>query len=592
MKTISVIIPAFNRKDYIASAIDSVLQQRLPKGWEMEVIVADDGSTDGTLRVVKTFGKKITLIKLPPAGKPAGPRNAALRKAKGELIAFQDSDDLWAPGKLLEQIPVFDDPNVVLSYGSAEIMDANGNKTGKYTFPPKLIGAQKTFKQLLATNFVSTLTVMVRRSALTEVGSFSELNDLRAVEDYELWLRIASKFPGGLAPVEKTLAYYRKHDQNISMDTNVGSLIKLGQVFYSLWQYDYLTNQQRKQLEQRIFENERGYSSLKNQLEPDTKPTISVIMSVYNGQQYLNRAVDSVLSQTFNNFEFIIIDDGSSEPILEELKRNDDPRMRIIPQTNHGLVYSLNQALKLARGNFIARMDSDDISLPDRFEKELKVITSHEKIGVVGSFFTYIDLEDKPTISMVSPTRDIDLKLTLLHVNPFGHGSTLIRKDVFVDVGEYDDNYHAAEDYDFWRRVSKNWMLAQVPESLYWYRINPASISHAKKEHQHESRDRVVEEMWQTIIPRVSPATIWKNHRYYQYLTSPYAKQIADSYLDIIYSVSIKALVRKKPRTFLRISAGLLLLSPRKFFRLYYFVCVKIVKHALINVGLYKVEKA
>jgi len=588
MKTISVIIPVYNRERYVASAIESVLSQQLPKGWEMEVIVADNSSTDNTVKVVKRFGKKVTLLNVLPSGRPAIPRNAALRQAKGELIAFQDSDDLWIPGKLIEQIPLFENPNVVLSYANAEIMDASGNKTGKYVTPQGKLKSQKTFKQLLATNFISTLTVVVRRSALDQVGYFNESNDLNGVEDYELWLRLTSRFPTGLVPIEQTLAYYREHEFNVSRDTSIGALAKLGRAFYSMWRYEFLTNQQRLQLEERIFKNELGYSSLKNQLEPDTKPVISVIMSVYNGLQYLSRAVDSILSQTFNNFEFIIIDDGSTEPVLEELKHNDDPRLRIVPQTNHGLVYSLNQALKLARGNFIARMDSDDISLPDRFEKELKVITSNEKIGIVGSFFTYIDLEDKPTITMVSPLIDTDLRLTLLHVNPFGHGSTLMRKDVFADVGEYDDNYHAAEDYDLWRRAAKNWMLAQVPESLYWYRINPASISHAKKEHQHTSRDRVVEELWANSIPIVQPSTIRKNYKYYKSMTSPYAALIADNYRAIIFGVALSALTRRKPRTFLRLTAGLSLITPRQAYRLYYLACVKIIKHALVKLRLYK----
>ncbi len=565
MKKISVIIPTFNRSDYIGQAVSSVLDQN-NLAYEIEVIVVDNGSTDNTESVLKKFGDKIIYLKIPEAGRPSIPRNVGINHATGDLIAFQDSDDIWAPDKLVTQLKIFEDPEAILSFGNAEVIDTEGKKLNKLVVDRKALTRTIDFKGLLATNAISTLTVIVRRNALDEVGLFNEDEKLRVGEDYDLWLRLAARFPKGLRPIDRSLAFYRQHSSNVSHDSGVGSLKNILVVLNSLWRVDYLSQEQRQQLEHRLFEIEENYSRLANETEPSSRPTISVVMSVYNGQAYLQRAVDSILRQTYKDFEFIIIEDGSTEPVLQQLRDIKDPRVRIIPQTNHGLVYSLNQGVKLARGTFIARQDSDDISVPERFSKELDLIKTDERLAVVGSFFTYVDLEDKPSITIVMPTLPEDLHLSLFYTNPIGHGTALIRKQALVEAGLYNDNYHAVEDYNLWRQLAPHWRFAIVPESLYLYRINPDSISHSKQSTQHDSRDKIVSELWSGPIPFLSPLTIRKHYKTYRQLPK-YAADVLDVYKNMLHNVAFESVRRKKWRTFVSTWSGLVLVAPPRALR-------------------------
>lgn len=217
---ISVIIPTYNREEYIEEAIKSVLQQKLPKNYELEVIVVDDGSTDSTAKILRKYKDTIIYRRIPNSGLPAVPRNIGLRIAKGGLVAFQDSDDLWEKDKLLVQIPAFNDPEVVLSYGNASIITSDGEPTGKIVISADMGKSGYVFEDLLRTNFVSTLTVVARKAAILDEGGFNESPKLRGVEDYELWLRLARE--GKFAFVDQPVALHRRHDLNISHDIKSG----------------------------------------------------------------------------------------------------------------------------------------------------------------------------------------------------------------------------------------------------------------------------------------------------------------------------------------------------------------------------------
>jgi glycosyltransferase involved in cell wall biosynthesis len=210
---ISVIIPTYNRADYIVDAIDSVINQK-DSIWSYEIIVVDDGSTDNTKQLLNRYGEKISYHRIKRSGLPARARNFGIAKAAGELIAFQDSDDLWIPDKFSLQVPAFDDKQTILSYGNAKIMSSLGKLSDKTIIPPGSGKTGRVFEDLLDVNFISTLTVMVRKDELTKSGGFNESPSLRAVEDYELWLRLATK--GRFVYIDESLAIHRRHDKNIS----------------------------------------------------------------------------------------------------------------------------------------------------------------------------------------------------------------------------------------------------------------------------------------------------------------------------------------------------------------------------------------
>lgn len=566
MKTVSVIIPTYNRSNYITHAIRSVLNQELPKGWSLEVVVVDDESTDNTVEVLKQFKSRIKYFKIPHSGMPAAPRNVGLKKASGELIAFQDSDDLWAPNKLMTQIKLFDDKNVVFSFANAEIMSTDGKKIGKQVVTKLQLSAGEKFHGLLQENVVSTLTVMVRKSVFDTVGSFNESPRLRAVEDYELWLRILAKYPKGAKSIDKPLAIYRQHENNISTTDAVTAVKRLIQVYGALWEAS-LTQKQRLETEKVLATMHENWSRLMN--ENGKSVPISVVMSVYNSEKFLKPAIESILNQTFKDFEFIIIDDGSTDRSVEIIESYNDPRIRLVKQTNHKLVYALNQGLKISRGEFIARQDADDISLPSRLEKELSWMISNDKRGLVSSYFTYIDeMTSKPTITLTFPTKHIDLVRNLYYTNPFAHSAAMIRKSAIVTAGYYRNDYDHNEDYDLWRRLAPHWELGVLPEVLLWYRISASSISHTNQDSQHRGGAKIIAELWQQPALFKSFTEIIKDARFYKTFDNTLKPTVLQQYVGQQVQLGIDLLKHSKLKAGFHTAFAALYLQPSSITRL------------------------
>ena len=565
MKNIlSVIIPTYNRAKYLGESLDSVISQKLPVGWKMEVIVVDDGSTDNTDHIIKSYVERgIKYYKIKHSGSPAIARNYAIRRAKGSLIAFQDSDDKWADNKLIKQRAIFEDESISLSYGNAEVMTETGKKTGKTIVSDKHLLNGAKFESLLKENVISTLTVIARKKCIVEVGGFDETKELIGVEDYELWLRILSNNPNIFLPIQKTLAFYRRHDNNVS---NVSTLLANEKLFLLMEKlYDKIDDSTtRKTLTNEILVHGHALSCAMDEADSSRAPIISIIMSVFNGQEYLRDAIDSVLNQTYDNFEFIIIDDGSSDDSIKIIKSYSDPRIRLITQTNHGLVYSLNKGAALARGGFVARQDADDISMPTRLEKQLNwMLTSHDR-GLVGTFFTYIDLKNKPlTTTICSPLKDLDLKRSMYLNNPFAHGSVMFRKQAFLESNGYRQEYYKAEDYDLWRRIARKWEIGQVPEILYWYRINPSGISQNNGIEQKNLTNRIIRQQYHEVIYDKSYSSVRDDFYYYKNLGNSFNSIISQQYKDQQIHLAFNFFIYGYIRAGLRTTLGSFMLQPK-----------------------------
>ncbi len=188
---VSIVIPTYNRARLVEQAVASVLAQRFR---DYEVLVVDDGSTDETVQRLERFGSQITVLRQPCRERGAA-RNAGIRASRGSLIAFLDSDDLWAPGKLTDDIErLQQDPGIGLVYCGVELIDEVGRSLGIPTSPS---WEGSVCEQLLLSNFIPNSSVIVRRACLEAVGGFSEDRELSGSEDWELWLRIAAQFPVG-----------------------------------------------------------------------------------------------------------------------------------------------------------------------------------------------------------------------------------------------------------------------------------------------------------------------------------------------------------------------------------------------------------
>lgn len=204
-------------------------------------------------------------------------------------------------------------------------------------------------------------------------------------------------------------------------------------------------------------------------------PTVSVVMCVYNGERFLREAVESILNQTFTDFEFIIVDDGSTDnswQILTEYATQDDRITLIRNETNMGISRSANRGLARVRGKYIARTDADDISLPNRLARQVDFLESHPEIGVLGGSIQLIDSSGKvnPRCWQL-PSEHGLLKWRFCFENPFVNVTVMMRQEVVAQTDGYHSEFiNYSEDYDLWQRLSNITRLAHVPDVLAYVR--------------------------------------------------------------------------------------------------------------------------
>jgi glycosyltransferase involved in cell wall biosynthesis len=210
-------------------------------------------------------------------------------------------------------------------------------------------------------------------------------------------------------------------------------------------------------------------------------PAISVAMSAYNAGPYLGEAIRSILRQSVSDFEFLILDDGSTDNTLSvaESYAAMDARIRVISRENRGLVFSLNQLLDEARAPLIARMDADDTCHPERFSRQMAFLASNPDHGLIGCDCTNIGPDgaslERPELRR--PEHFADLQANFETGPLILHNGVIYRRDLVRQVGGYRAAYAHAEDYDLWLRLSQVTKLANLPDNLVAYRIYPDQVS-------------------------------------------------------------------------------------------------------------------
>jgi glycosyltransferase involved in cell wall biosynthesis len=208
-----------------------------------------------------------------------------------------------------------------------------------------------------------------------------------------------------------------------------------------------------------------------------TPPVITVLMPVYNCAAYIESAVRSVLDQTYTDFEFLIIDDGSTDDTRKKILQFNDERIIFFPRKREGLVGQLNFGLKWARGEFVARTDGDDIMLPHRLRIQLRFLESHQDVGVVGSSFIKIDAKENRIGIERFPSTDKDIRNALPVYNPISHPSVMYRRSPVMNVGGYRDEFFPVEDLDLWLRLSTSTTFSNIDDPLMLKRVEKNSVT-------------------------------------------------------------------------------------------------------------------
>lgn len=212
----------------------------------------------------------------------------------------------------------------------------------------------------------------------------------------------------------------------------------------------------------------------------NSKPLVSVVMSVYNAQWTLAFAIDSVLQQTYSNFEFIIINDGSTDNtfyILNKYK-SQDSRIIVIDQKNQGLTKSLNVGINVAKGEYIARQDADDISLRCRLEKQIHFLENRKDVVLLGARAFEIS-KNKKVIGRFYDEEDINEVVFLK--NPIVHTSAFFRKNIFQEIGLYNEKFLVSQDFEAWIRLAEVGRIAMLDDVLVEYHIHEGSVSSTKR---------------------------------------------------------------------------------------------------------------
>lgn len=238
----------------------------------------------------------------------------------------------------------------------------------------------------------------------------------------------------------------------------------------------------------------------------NTNPKVSVLLPVYNGSNYVNEAIASILNQSFTNFEFIIINDGSTDNSLEIINSFDDSRIRLINNSiNSGIVKSLNTGLDQAVGKYILRMDADDISLPKRIEKQVNFMDKNPGIGISGTQVLILEGLKKKIKSnpFINPE---DIKANLLYKSSLAHPTVIMRKSLLDKHNlRYSEDYPYAEDYELWFRATQKFKITNMNQALLAYRKHDHRSSSMYSKEQMNSSKKIVKQALQLLQIAPSP---------------------------------------------------------------------------------------
>ncbi len=222
------------------------------------------------------------------------------------------------------------------------------------------------------------------------------------------------------------------------------------------------------------------------------EPLVTVLMTVHNGEPFLAEAVKSILGQSFSNFEFVIVNDASTDNSADLIAGWGDPRIRLVRNlSNLGQVRSLNIGLRLARGRYVARLDQDDIARPRRLEHQADYLEAHPDAALVGTWCRFIDHAGHPVGYFRPPSEHDAILEAMARMNPFVHSAVMFRRNPVIAAGGYPENYPYSMDFALWLTLGETFRLANLREELLDYRVHPSSVSRRRSQYAAHRREEL-----------------------------------------------------------------------------------------------------
>ncbi len=546
LPAVSVILPVRDRADVLRTAVESILQQTFRN---FELILVDDASSDQTPDVICSLSDpRIVVVRNERPRGAAGARNAGLKLARAPLIAFHDSDDTCRPDKLQRQWEIFQSagPEVGVVY-TRYLREGDGRL---YVRPPESAPTTSgdLFDALLSGNLVGMPTALIRRELFDRCGGFDE--SLQVLVDWELFLRMARVcrfrfIPDVLyfsrvradsvsvrheayarafirilkqfsADFERRPCLLARHYGTIAHRFYCAGLKAEGRRYYLCaarlrpfhapywagWGLSFMGLSVYKAVVRfRGRFKESGHEPCGQRMntmmnsghphQPGAHPRVSVVIPTYNRARSIRRSIESVLQQTFQDFEILVVDDGSTDDTAQVVAGIGDSRIHYHRQAvNGGAGAARNAGLLLARGEWVAFQDSDDLWRPEKLALQMaRFEAAEERLGVVYCGFIRIEQGRErysPPPKIVQ--REGNIHAELLKGNFVTTQAAVVRRECFSTVGLFDQSLQPLEDWDLFLRLSKAYPFGIVDEPLVISEIGADSISAQTERYLHSLR--------------------------------------------------------------------------------------------------------
>jgi glycosyltransferase involved in cell wall biosynthesis len=420
---LSVIMPTYNNGPEIRAAISSILSQDVIQTGKLgvEIIIINDVSdpkfTQALDQLVSDFAE-VKLFHLTDKLGPAGARNFGIRRSVGRYVSFLDADDQWPLNKLSLLLPHLEQENIEVAGGKVQ-----------YIFDEGIDELDMQYEDDDNRLTHVHLGTLLLKSSVFEKGLYFD-ESLTFSEDVDWWLRIRENNIG-IVIIEATTLLYHVHGNNMSVKKSIKEL-QLLEVLH-------------KSLKRRRDGSKQSVPQMKDFRIQQAAPLISIVLPLYNGKSHLKKTLDSVLAQTYTNWELLVVDDGSTDGGAEWIKQN-YPIAKIFTQANAGVANARNTGIKMAEGNLVAFLDQDDEWVSSKLQDQWEVLSQNPYVSFAtcNQLFVWENGATIPTFFKPE---------TLTEHRSFVPSAILIRKPALMDIGGFDETMEMSSDMDLIRKL-------------------------------------------------------------------------------------------------------------------------------------------